>query len=312
MVGSAGTPKVPVLSLPNALNNLEALSNEIVTKGRQVVFFLDFDGTLAPIVPNPEAARMPTETKAVLVELAKHYPISIVTGRALATAKRFVNMNGIMYAGSHGFHIEIPTRPVVAIGKEVRPQLEGVYKRLSTVIQMAPGATIEDNMFSISVHYRHVSNAQQLRELEDVVEAEVKREKLRLHHGKMVWEIRPEIEWNKGKAVEYLIEQLGMDSERFMPVYIGDDVTDEDAFSVLPPYRGLGVVVYKHGDNTKLRDTSATLRLEDPIEVRKFLEHFLTHEGMRTCGAEAKMSLPVRFGDVARNGNGSTSTSAAP
>lgn len=308
MGGSTGMDKVPVQSLPNALVNLEALSNEIVTKGRQVVFFLDFDGTLAPIVDNPEAARMPVETKAVMVDLVKHYPIAIVTGRALKTAKKFVNLDGIVFAGSHGFHIEIPKKPVVAIGKEVRPQLEEVFKRLSTVIEMAPGATIEDNMFSISVHYRHVSNADQLTELEKVVKKEVTREKLRLHHGKMVWEIRPEIDWNKGKAVEYLIDQLGMNSERFMPIYIGDDVTDEDAFSVLSKYRGLGVVVYKNGDNTKLRDTTASLRLEDPIEVRKFLEHFLTHEGMRTCGAEAKLSL--RFDQVGTNGNGSTGASA--
>jgi trehalose 6-phosphate phosphatase len=107
--------------------------------------------------------------------------------------------------------------------------------------------------------------------LEAAVDAIVARHGLRRTRGKCVLELRPRLDWHKGKAVTYLLEALDLLAPDVLPLYIGDDVTDEDAFRALRARGGLGVRVASADD---WQPTCAQLRLDDTAEVCKFLEHF--------------------------------------
>jgi len=302
--GANGTSQpseaISATNLPGALGKLNELAKEIGEKERQLVFFLDYDGTLAPIVDIPDRARMAPEMKAVVEQLAEQYPSCIVTGRALEKIKSFVKLETITYAGSHGFEMEGPSVGRVIKGEEHRPALVEIMKRLEDDVDKTPGAHIEDNSLSVSVHYRHVAE-NKVEELKAAVEKEVNAGQLELKHGKKVWEIRPNYKWNKGESVKYILQKIGMeDPTRFTPVYIGDDITDEDAFKVLPPYGGIGALVFD--DSSQLKDeryTAANYKLTNPEEVCEFLKFFVGSQKFRKCGGFKKDT----------NNEGSTATS---
>lgn len=280
-MGSAGAAEgVQARTLPRALEAVHELCAEIARKRQQVIFFLDYDGTLSPIVPNPEEARVPPATRAVVEQLSRRFPTAIVTGRAVSKVKSFLALDGLMFAGSHGFYIDAPPLPPHSVASEHLPALAAARTRLAVPAAAARGASIEDNNFSVSVHYRNVA-PDALPPLRDAVESTVRDLGLRLHHGKMVWEIRPEFDWHKGRAVEYLLRQLAMDDDRYFPIYLGDDVTDEDAFRSLRAHQGLGVIVYDpDASQATSRTTHAALRLGSPDEVRLFLDFFVRNEAL--------------------------------
>ena len=128
------------------------------------------------------------------------------------------------------------------------------------------GALIEDKKFSIALHYRLVAE-DNVRRMEQAVDRAVaENPQLRKDHGKKIFELRPHLEWDKGKAVLWLLEALELDSADVVPLYVGDDVTDEDAFAVLRD-RGLGVLVAESP-----RETHASMSLRDTNEVGEFLQ----------------------------------------
>ncbi len=132
------------------------------------------------------------------------------------------------------------------------------------------GVQVERKKFSIAVHYRRVQE-NKVKEVEDAVDR-VKKEysRLRKGAGKKIFELQPDIDWNKGKALLWLLEQLKLDRPDVLPLYVGDDVTDEDAFKVLVD-RGLGFAVQR-GD----KPTAAQYLLRNPDEVQKFLKALIT------------------------------------
>lgn len=93
----------------SALHNLRAIEER--AEGRQLVFFLDYDGTLTPIVENPYEAVLSDQARSVVRALASRHPTAIVSGRARVTAQEFVQLDEVYYAGSHGFDITGPTKP---------------------------------------------------------------------------------------------------------------------------------------------------------------------------------------------------------
>ncbi|KAF2315498.1 hypothetical protein GH714_039951 [Hevea brasiliensis] len=202
-------------------------------KGRKIAVFLDYDGTLAPIVDNPDLAFMSDEMRSAVREVAKYFPTAIISGRSREKVKEFVQLSNVYYAGSHGMDIMAPRRPVkscdgkyhtIALDKKVRTALREKVMKIQ-------GARIEDNRFCISVHFRQVRE-----EDYGILEKTVKSvlEHYPEFHLSWVMEIRPSIEWDKGHALEYLLDTLGLsNSSDVLPVYIGDDRTDEDAFKVI-------------------------------------------------------------------------------
>jgi trehalose-phosphatase len=125
---------------------------------------------------------------------------------------------------------------------------------------------VERKRFAIAVHYRQVPEEYHQRVADAVDRIAPGYPMLRVAGGKMIWELRPDIEWDKGKALEWLLKEMDLDHPDVIPLYIGDDITDEDAYRVLGD-RGVGIVVGREE-----RTSAAEYALEDTDEVRIFLD----------------------------------------
>jgi trehalose-6-phosphatase len=366
----------PAGTLPSALDYI----NKLLEHGRGIAFLLDYDGTLTPIVEDPDGAVLPEHVRNLLRELSRQYPVAIVTGRSREKILRLVRIAEIYYAGSHGFDIEIPalrratenntdleTHEILTvpndslksspdelhirfhIAAEVAPILQRAAQHLRSVfgleekidlssselrsrqthilesssdakasaripdgicvneasfaasnmplsIQPEPasppmvdssflnqidqllsrkytfhGLTIEDNHLSVSVHYRRCDPAH-VPTIERIVDSVAYRYGLKKTRGKCVFELRPAVKWDKGRAAKWLLEMIETrEGNCYLPVYIGDDVTDEDAMKFVSSHGGIGVIVTEDDS----RETFARLRLREPAEVASFLQSFL-------------------------------------
>jgi trehalose 6-phosphate phosphatase len=245
--------------IPSALDHVQ----EIAGRGDQLAVFLDYDGTLTPIVSRPDQAVLLNSTRAILRTLSAKVPVAILSGRELKDVRKRVDIEGLVYAGSHGFDIAGPHGLRRQEAKEFSPALDFAEKEIQEKLAGIPGALIERKCFSIAAHYRKV-NERDFHKLERAVsEVAARYQELRMIDGKKVYELLPNIDWDKGKAVLWLLEKLGL--ERPNPIYIGDDRTDEDAFRALEQ-RGVGIVV-----SEEPRATAANYSLKDPTEVERFL-----------------------------------------
>ncbi len=256
----------PMREVPSALERWPELLRRM--EGHEVAVFLDYDGTLTPIVPQPEDARLSDAMRATVAALARRMPVAIVSGRDLPALKDFVRLEGTYYAGSHGFDIEGPGGRAFQQpeGLALLPELDAAERELTAGLASVSGARLERKRFSVAVHWRHVEEAR-VPEVERAVAGVLARHpRLRRSGGKKVFEVRPDIDWHKGRAVEWLLQELGLAHEGVLPVFVGDDLTDEDAFEALQG-RGLGLVV--RGDEA--RPTAAEYALEDVEEVRRVL-----------------------------------------
>jgi len=183
-------------------------------KEKRVAFFLDYDGTLTPIVNDPAKAIISDSAREVVRKLSLRYPTAIVTGRTHAKARSFMQLDDLYYAGSHGFDIVGPGHVAkYSVADSARPALQEISRVIEDQIEGIRGAMIEDNTFSISVHYRNV-NAEEHGKVEDIViKALEDFPMLGRREGKMVHELRPEVDWHKGKAVEWLLDLIQKDYE---------------------------------------------------------------------------------------------------
>ena len=253
-------------TLPWALHpNVRAGWLTEVTRGAAGVF-LDYDGTLTPIADRPEQATLSAATRSRLARLATRCPVTIVTGRDISVVADFVQLDEIGYAGCHGLDIE------GAAGSGLRyeaaetalPALDRAEADLRRGLSSLAGALVERKRYSVSTHYRLVDPGDTPR-VEEVVAAAARHyPELRRERGKKVFELRPDVAWDKGSAVAWLLAALSLDPGA--ATYIGDDETDEHAFELLD---GAGVpIVVEHGD----RPTSARYRVRDPGEVTAVLD----------------------------------------
>jgi len=250
--------------LPSALDSLEQIATRL--KDKRPALFLDYDGTLTPIVSQPEDAVLSDSMRDVLRELAELCTVAIVSGRDRADVEPLVALDGLIFAGSHGFDIKGPDlRMEYEGGKDRLPDLAAAERELHERIDPIAGARVERKRFAIANHYRNVAEQDVPRVEQAVREVLGRHERLRLSHGKKVYELRPDIDWDKGRAVFWLLEALGLDRDDVLPFYLGDDVTDEDAFAALSE-RGIGVIV----GNPSYK-TNASYSLRDTPEVEQFL-----------------------------------------
>lgn len=255
---------------PSALQHMEEI---IPPKGQQLAVFLDYDGTLTPIVARPDLARLSESMHETLLRLSRACPIAVISGRDLADVQTKVGIESIFYAGSHGFDIAGPGRDKIQYeqGTQFLSLLDDTEEELREKLSSVVGCLIERKRFSIAVHYRQVesSSLQQVKEtVSDILHEHVQ---LRLSKGKKVYELQPNIDWDKGKALRWLLKTLELDRDDVVPLYIGDDVTDEDAFAAIRD-GGIGILV-----TDTAKPTEAHYHLRDPDEVRSFLESLIEH-----------------------------------
>ncbi|GAB2283430.1 hypothetical protein Dimus_017945 [Dionaea muscipula] len=270
-----------MLNHPSALEMFEEITS--ASKGKQIVMFLDYDGTLSPIVDDPDRAFMSDPMRRVVRKVATLFPTAIVSGRCRDKVYDFVRIAELYYAGSHGMDIKGPAKGSKYLKEESQnvffqpageflPMIDEVQKALQEKTKSILGANVENNKFCVSVHYRRVDE-KKWNDLANEVRAVLKEyPKLGLTQGRKVLEIRPIIKWDKGNALEFLLQSLGFsESNNVFPVYIGDDRTDEDAFKVLKDRgQGFGIVVSKVP-----KQTLASYHLREPSEVMEFLERLV-------------------------------------
>ena len=238
---------------------------ETVRASDRIFLFLDFDGTLSPIAPTPDAARLPEGTRTILEELSRRpdYVIAIVSGRGLDDVRDRVGIEGLFYAGNHGLEIRGGGMSFnEPSASELRSRLALIHQKLEGRLSSIPGILVESKGLSASVHYRQAF-AMHFREIEDSIRALVPEghPDFAVSPGKMVWEVRPRVGWHKGRAVRWLLEQLW--AEKSITIYIGDDVTDEDAFKEVGPRFSIRV-----GED---RSTEAAYCIRDTKRVASFL-----------------------------------------
>ncbi|QCD81263.1 probable trehalose-phosphate phosphatase F [Vigna unguiculata] len=277
-----------MLEYPSALDSFEKIVD--LAQNKKIAMFLDYDGTLSPIVDDPDCAFMSESMRTTVRSVATYFPTAIISGRSRDKVFDLVKLTELYYAGSHGMDIIGPVSETLSKnhpscvmstdheGKEVTlfqpareflPMVDEVFRALVEITKDIEGAKVENHKFCVSVHYRNVEENNWTvvgQRVHDVLQSYPR---LRSTHGRKVLEVRPVVDWNKGKAVEFLLESLGFnDSEDVLPIYIGDDKTDEDAFKVLrESNRGYGILV-----SSVRKESNAFYSLRDPNEVMKFLQ----------------------------------------
>jgi len=237
--------------------------------GRHLLLLLDFDGTLTEFNPDPEAVELSPERRRLLVNLSERPDVTlgIISGRRLADLRRRTQLNARTYcAGLHGLEIEGPgvgfVHPDATKTLATIRQLRAV---LSSDVAGLRGVFIEDKDLSIAAHFREAAPEIAAR-VPAIVERHVapfiESGLLRLMHGACVLEVLPNIDWHKGSAVAWIRELVASEHE-VVPVYVGDDVTDEDAFQSV---RGSGLAIA-----ASPRASGADVHVDGPEGVERLL-----------------------------------------
>ena len=242
------------------------------------LFLSDFDGTLAAIVGRPEDAKLSASTNEKLKELSQkpHFSVGVISGRSLEEIKAKVGIEGIYYSGNHGLEIEGPSFSYVHPQAEAaRNVMKDLAKQFRKALGNIEGIIIQEKGLSLSVHYRLVKTGNEsaiASAVKRITAPYVVRGEIRVYPMKKIWEIRPPVDWDKGKATELIGKEIKVRQKlvRLLTVYLGDDATDEDAFKML--HRPEGWAVYVGGEN---KASAAGYFLNSPAEVEELLNRLI-------------------------------------
>ncbi len=242
---------------------------------REIALFIDFDGTLSEIVSDPSRAQASPSLLTTLKDCSLSIKVAIVSGRDRLDVQENVNLENVFYAGCHGFDISGPGgfHFIVEEALAVMPDVLAARQRLEDLKKDFDGIQIEDKKFFIAVHYRNVSAELQSDVRKKVREVCLDFDKLSIREGKMVIEIAPKLDWDKGSAIRKLSSILEINPQQTVSIYLGDDLTDEDAFREIDATNGIGIKV----DSDLQNKTDADYLLKDPTEVEMFLNLVRLH-----------------------------------
>lgn len=243
---------------------------------RHTCLFIDYDGTLTPIAEHPDKAVICQGMRNILRDLSTKpgCSIGIISGRSLKDIKSMVGLEGIIYVGNHGLEIEGPKIKFKSqISSRLASIIRNLKEELTDKLSGIKGIFVEDKNVTLSVHYRLATRSGYLsarKIIEEVIRPLSARNKIKVSYGKKVTEIRPPVQWNKGKVVAWLLarQTFILGDYPIMPVYLGDDATDEDAFAML---KNKGLTIYIG----RPKKSQARYYLKDTREVFEFLKKIL-------------------------------------
>lgn len=266
-------------------DNYKKIEREL--KNKNIFIFLDYDGTLTPIVKKPEDAIIGIEAKRLIERLKRKYKgrLAVISGRPLTEIKKLVGIKGIIYAGNHGLEIEKEKKRFnAALPADYKTALKKIKKRLIKELDFINGAFMEDKSLTISVHYRLIKDGQSTikKIIDRVLKPYIAGKKIKVNNGKKVIEIKPPVNWDKGSAVLWILK--GKTAGKVIPVYIGDDITDEDAFTAL---KGHGLTVHVG----KTNKSEAEYYLKNSGEVITFLKKILKIKEVRHALKNSKRTV---------------------
>jgi len=235
-------------------------------RGKRLLLLLDFDGTLTEFEADPAAVQLPASRRAILQQLQQRATVGIVSGRRLEDVRARCALNGIIVAGLHGLEID-------GLGERyVHPDLDaagGAIAQVAAGLREAAaglrGVFVEDKGASVALHFREADTDGQRAAVDRfaaVVAPFVETGRLRVMRGSYVLELLPNIDWNKGHAVRWIVERVEQREGKAFVVYIGDDVTDQDAFAAVEA-DGLPIAASDRA--------TASTRLDGPVGVERFL-----------------------------------------
>jgi trehalose 6-phosphate phosphatase len=236
---------------------------------RGIFLFLDFDGTLVPIQNDPAKCALSPKIKGQLetIALSGKAWIAILSGRTVSDIRSRVIIQDVYYGGNHGLEISGPlinyTHPDALRGKHL---IDKVCREIEQEIGNVEGALIEKKKFGFTLHYRMAKKDDKAliqRAFQRVIAEQPDAQTVAVMRGKKVLELAPNIPWDKGKAVSFLLEKQKRD---YLPIYVGDDLTDETAFEALCEV-GLTVRIGKS------KKSFAQYYLKGQWEVSHFLRH---------------------------------------
>ena len=239
--------------------------------GNRIVLFLDFDGTLTVVHDRPDLAQLSRSMRSRLFRLASSVTVAIVSGRDRADVAEKVGLQQLTYAGCHGFDIEDPYLPPVPKFAHyvTAGEVEGFGEAIKDAVGPVSGTIVKVKTWAVAVHYREVAPGDIDRLESSIMDLVDSCSKFRARKGKKVIEVTPDVDWDKGRAVAWLLKIFEERDGPALPIYIGDDITDEDAFRSLS---GLGITVLVSGCD---KETAASFRARDPEEVGWFLDRVL-------------------------------------
>ncbi len=244
-----------------------------IQRADSLILFLDYDGTLTPIAEHPSKALLSRPLKKLLQELSRlpGVCVALVSGRRVRDLKRMVGIRRLCYVGNHGLEVQGPgLTHINPAARKSRPILRKIRKQLEKGLDSLPGVWVEDKGLTLSIHYRQARSQDRPRVpalFHEIAAPYRLKRQIRVMSGKMVCEVRPPVHWTKGTVVAWLLARQSAlaRGEKILPIYLGDDLTDEDAFKAL---RTRGITVNVGAENLL---TLAKYRVESSSEVVRLL-----------------------------------------
>jgi len=260
--------------MKNILSCWDAIATKI-KEAEHILLLSDYDGTLTPIVEKPGLANLSSQVKEYLQRLAGNpcMTLGIVSGRALRDLRERTGVDNITYVGNHGLEIEGPDFSFVnPVARKTQPFLHSLCEELSQALVKIRGSRVDNKGLTLSLHYRLVDEVQ-LGEVDKifhrVVDPPLISGKIRVTPSKKAYDIRPAVDWGKGKAIEFIVQRLNeklAKGSKLLVIFLGDDVTDYDGFCVVNKGNGISIFVGEEG-----AEPEASYFLRSPNEVYQFL-----------------------------------------
>ena len=207
---------------------------------KRVFIFLDYDGTLSPIVRNPKAAKIPVSTKKTLRQLIrkKRFILGVISGRSLSDIKKRLALKNIVYAGNHGLEAQYKNKklsPKFSQQSKYKAVLKKINNQLVEALKDIKGVVLEDKGVILALHYRKVDKNKQkrvIRIFQKILKPYLKTKLVKSGRGKKVLEVKPNIFFSKADSLRFFHKQFKK-TKADLTMFFGDDLTDEDVFKIL-------------------------------------------------------------------------------